>query len=654
MSTTFPTLHSPLERGRLRMRNRTVFPGHQTLFSRDGAVGDTLREYYVERARGGVGAVVIEGGATHPTALKFPDYLRFYDEKTMGALRRLADELHEHDTRAFVQFAHSGSRMATADSRTALWAPSDVRSANAVEIPHAMDRHDMRALIDGYRHSAALVAETGVDGIEIHMAHEYLLGEFLSPYNNRREDEYGGSLENRLRLPLEVIAAVRDVAGDDLVIGVRMNCSDRRPEGNSNEDYVQIAAALDAPGFLDYISVSAGTSQDNGDIVPPMDVEQGVNVKEVAAIRAGIETAAVFAVGRIKRPELAEEILAAGQADVVAMARALIADPEFVNKAANAPETIRPCLGINEGCYGRLTQVRPISCVVNPAVGLEGIQGVGRVPRADAPRSVLVVGAGPAGLQAAVSAAERGHSVTVMEQSTEIGGQLRWAAAIPARREILEIIDHNRRACERLGVSIELGTTFNSDKTETQGYDAIVVATGSVPRDIRVPGHPKGMRVLNAVEAVQHAEETGASAGRVVVLDEVGHMAAYVPAEMYARAGYEVTLVTSEVMIGRAIEETTRSRLLRRLINLGVQLRVSTRIDSLRDQAVDVSHAWSGDKTSLPADLVVLAAPHQADDQLGRELLDRSVVEVHLIGDCLAPRGLLEAISDADAVARSL
>jgi 2,4-dienoyl-CoA reductase-like NADH-dependent reductase (Old Yellow Enzyme family) len=215
----------------------------------------------------------------------------------------------------------------------------------------------------------------GSTASEIHAAHEYLLGAFLSPHNNRREDRYGGSLGNRARLLLEVIAAVREIVGDNLVVGVRMNGSDRRPDGNTPDDYARVAAMLESTGQLDYLSLSAGTSVDNNDIVPPMDVREVVNVDDVAKIRQAVEDLPIFTVGRIKRPEIAERILAEGKADVVAMARALIADPEFVAKARDDPARIRPCIGANDGCYGRMAKVRPISCVVNPAVGLEREMG---------------------------------------------------------------------------------------------------------------------------------------------------------------------------------------------------------------------------------------------------------------------------------------
>lgn len=647
----FTTLLSPLDHGRLWLRNRVVFPGHQTLYSRDGEVSDRLRAYYVERAKGGVAAVVVEGGAMHPTTIKFPDYLRFYDAEVMPSVRRLADELHEHGAKVFVQVAHSGSRMATMDSRQPLWAPSDVKSGNAVEIPHAMTHDDIATLLEGYRVTAELLAATGIDGIEIHAAHEYLLGEFLSPHNNRRDDEYGGSLENRTRLTTEVIDLVRRTVGDDLVVGVRMNGSDRRPDGNTNADYVAIARLLDATGDLDYLSISAGTSVDNGDIVPPMDVPQGVNVDEAAAIHAAV-SAAVFTVGRIKRPEHAEQVLADGKADVVAMARALIADPDYLRKVADDPSRIRPCVGANDGCYGRLVRVRPISCVVNPEVGLERELGAATRRPTDQPRSVVVVGGGPAGLEVARVAADRGHRVRVLEAAAEAGGQLRLASSLPARRELWEFVAFQLRELARLGVDIATGVRADAALLRELHPDAVVVATGSRPRHLEIPVAADAPEILSVPDAIERAsgDVTGA---QVVVIDGVGHMPAYVPAEHLLDAGAAVSIVSGAPVLGAALEETTQARTLRRLAGKGARLVTASAPVAVTAEGVRVRDVWSGEERTVPATLVVAAIPNVVDDALVGALAGAGL-EVHAIGDTVAPRTMLEAVREGQLTGRAL
>lgn len=647
----FPLLLSPYESGRLRLQTRTVFPAHQTLFSQDGRISDRLRDYYVERARGGVGAVIVEGGAVHPTTLKFPDYLRFYDPDVVPSVHELVGALAAHDTRTIVQLAHSGSRMGTMDSREPLWAPSDVRSANSLEVPHAMTAGDIAELLDGYRRSAALMAEAGVDGIEVHAAHEYLLGEFLSPHNNRRTDEYGGELANRARLLLEVVTAVRETVGDDFVVGVRMNGEDHRPDGNHRPEYVEFARLLDTQADVDYLNISAATSASNDRIVPPMDVAQGVNVDDAAAIRAAVDVP-VFTVGRIKRPEHAEQVLRDGKADVIAIARALIADPEFLRKAGTAPETIRPCVGANDGCYGRLVRVRPISCVVNPAVGHERELGQGTQPAAPNTRDVLVVGGGPAGLEAARVAADRGHRVTLLEATEHLGGQMRLATMNPHRRELWELVAFQERELERLGADIHRSRRVDVDTVEELAPDAVVVATGSRPRPLALPGTDE--RVVSVPEALGRTSEdlTGT---RVVVIDDIGHMPAYAPAELLADAGAEVTVVTALPVPAAGMEETTQSRTLRRLGGKGVQLSPGHAPLEICDAGVRVRDIWSGEESEVEADLVVAAIGNVVDDDLVTALRtaghDR---EVHAIGDTVAPRTALEAVREGHLVGRIL
>lgn len=646
--SAFPILLSPLDRGRLQLKNRTLFPAHQTLMSRDGVVSEQMLRYYAERAKGGVGAVVVEGVAVHPTTIKFPHYLRGYEARIVPSYDRLADALDEHGCKAFIQLAHSGSRMPTFDSRLPLWAPSAVRAAISPEIPHALTVDEIAELLDGYEAAATHVVESRCHGIELHSAHEYLPGEFLSPINNRRTDRYGGSLENRMRFLLEVAERVRETVGPAFPVGVRMNGSDRRPGGLTVEDYVEIAARLAATGWLDYISISGATSANNELIVPPMEVEQGLNVENAAAIRAVVDLP-VFVAGRIKRPEHAEQVLAEGSADAVAIARAFIADPAWANKAAEDPASIRPCTGCNQACFGNLFNTRTISCQVNPAVGFEETLGMGTETRAEKPRRVTVLGGGPAGLEAALAAAERGHEVVLHEASDRLGGQVHLAAAVEARRELLELVDHQVAQLERLGVGIELGREASAAQLAEGGFEAVVVATGSTPRAPEFA--VEGIDVLSAQAAIADGRDW--SGLRVVVVDEVNHFPAYVPAELLAEAGAKVRLLTPRLSAGTLLDIATVATLHRRLARLGVEFVPHTAAVAVGADGVRVRDTLTDEESVEPADAVVAAVGNDANDGPLAEL-GSSGLEVVGVGDCLAPRTMVEAVREGRLAGRAL
>jgi len=645
----YPHLLAPLDHGRLHLKNRVVFPGHQTLLSEGGVIGERMLGYYVERAKGGVGAVIVEGAAVHRTTVKFTDYLLAYDPRIIPTLDRLADRLHEHGCRAILQLAHSGSRMSTFDSRRELWAPSAVQAAISPEMPHAMTLAEIDELLEGYRISASNAVRSRIDGVEIHAAHEYLLGEFLSPHNNRRTDDYGGSFDNRLRLLLQVIEAVREEVGDEFVVGVRMNGSDLIEDGLHNADYVEIARHLEATGAVDYLNISVGTSADNNRIVPTMDWAQGLNVADTANITAAIDIP-VIAVGRIKHPEHAERVLAEGSADVIAEARSLIADPEWVNKAATDRARIRPCISCNQGCFGFLYGNHPISCTVNPAVGLERTLGIGTEPRHER-RRVLVVGGGPAGLEAAVAAAEFGHEVVLCERDAELGGQIRAAASIPTRAELREIVEFQIAELARLSVEVRTGVTVDAALVDEIDPDELVIATGSRPpvEPLRSDG---SVRVLSPIQLMT-LDDQDLPGGHVVIVDGVGHFPAYAPAERLVDAGRSVTVIAAGLSPCANLDQSSQLSTLRRLSAKGVRFRTSTKVTELVDGELLLADSFGGEGSRLAVDAVVAAVTNVADDSFARALAADGR-QVHLIGDALAPRTMLHGIREGRLLGRQI
>jgi 2,4-dienoyl-CoA reductase-like NADH-dependent reductase (Old Yellow Enzyme family)/thioredoxin reductase len=647
---SYPHLLSPLEAGRLKLKNRVVFPGHQTLMSQGAVIGDQMTAYYAERAKGGVAAIIVEGGAVHDTTMKFPDYLAFHRPEIIPTLEALRAELWRYGCRTIAQLAHSGSRMSAHDSRLPLWAPSDVKSAISPEIPHAMTAEDIGEVLDGYEQAFRNCAEAGVDGIEIHAAHEYLLGQFLSPLNNHRDDDYGGSLENRFRLLGEVITLGRKTVGDDMVVGVRINGSDLVEGSLDNADYVDVAGHISWIGAVDYISVSAGTSRHNQMIVPPMDTPEGLYVDYAAAIKAAVDVP-VFAVGRLKRPELAEEVIATGRADVVAEARSLIADPAWVAKLVDGtPERIRPCIGCNQGCFGYLYTNRAITCAVNPAVGRERRLGIGTAP-AGAGRRVLVIGGGPAGMEAAIAAAERGEIVRLVEASSELGGQVRAASSIPTRAELGWIIDHQIAELDRLGVEVNLATKLTAGDVVGSGFDVVVIATGSRPRPEPIPTDGS-LTVVAPIEAM--AAPATYAGHRVVVVDDVAHFGAYAPAEALHDAGATVSVLTPKLHLGSNLDQATMMTTLQRLAGKGIVLTANSAVVEIADGVVRVRDTLSGAERDESTDVVVAAVGNRANNDLARALAGmRGAPAVDVIGDAAAPRTILEAVREGRAAGRA-
>lgn len=640
----------PLTAGRLQLKNRVVFPAHQTLLSEDGVVGPRMRAYYAERAKGGVAAVIVEGGAVHDTTVKFPNYLWAHKEEIIPSYMALQKELSKYGCKSIIQLVHSGGRMSSHDSRLPLWAPSDVRSAISPEIPHAMTAEEISQVLDGYEKSFKNAVEGGVDGIEIHAAHEYLLGQFLSPLNNLRTDEYGGSMDNRLRLLNEVVMLARKTVGDEMVVGIRINGSDLVDASLDNDDYIEVARNIEALASVDYLSISAGTSRDNHMIVPPMDTPEGLYVDYAANISAAVSLP-VMAVGRLKNPELAEEVIASGKADVVAQARALIADPFWVQKLYDQiPQQIRPCIGCNQGCFGYLYTNRPITCAVNPAVGHE--RTIGHGTETSSTGRVLVIGGGPAGMEAAIAARERGLEVTLAEASPTLGGQIPLASSIESRAELGTIIDFQISELQRLDVDIRLETTIDIPAISKLELDEIIIATGSQPRmspfstDDSIP-------VIAPIEAM-NSPETYAEKN-IIVVDQVAHFPAYAPAEALKDAGADVMILTPKLFVGSLLDQATMVVTLRRLAGKGIQMTPNSAVVHITDGLLHIQDTLSGKMRTETPDVIIAAVGNRSDDGLAQQLAENfKNANVQVIGDASAPRTILEAIREGRIAGRSI
>ena len=437
--------------------------------------------------------------------------------------------------------------------------------------------------------------------------------------------------------------------GDTKVLGLRLNGSDLTEDGLQPEDAVRVAQLAEATGVLDYVSVSAGTSRDNYMIVPPMDQPAMPYVQLASAIRSAIDLP-VFAVGRIKHPSHAASVIADGHADVVAMARALIADPDWGNLVREDPARIRPCIGCNQGCQGFLQKVRPITCAVNPDVGKEAAVVY---TRRRALRRVAVVGGGPGGLEAAREAATLGHSVVLYEATPRLGGQSVAASALASRREIGDLIEWYRCESGRLGVDIRCNTWADQASLTELGATDVILATGARPRALEIPASEQAPSVVTPVDVMLH--RAGHESESAVVIDEIGHFQAYGPAEMLIDAGVnEVVVVTSQWFPGVWLDTTTRQSMTLRLRGKGVRFMTTSAVVALTDGGVDVRDVFDGEVTRFATDIVVAAIGPEPETTLW-EMLDADAFDsVTGVGDCVAPRTLLEAVREGRAAARAL
>jgi 2,4-dienoyl-CoA reductase-like NADH-dependent reductase (Old Yellow Enzyme family) len=672
---SFPRLFEPLAIGPHTARNRIVFGAHFTMFSEPGVAfgepgyfGERYARYLAIRARGGVGAIVAGQAQVHPTtAYQMHNNAIAWEDAAVPHFERVTEAIHDHGALALLQLAHNGGVNQGPWSRLPVWAASDV--ANSFEAPKPLERHEIAELVDFFARSAGNAARGGFDGVEIHAAHGYLLQEFLSPRSNRRDDDYGGSLENRMRFPLEVLAAVRGAVGKGVAVGLRIVGDEESPDPGAlgREECAEIARRFVATGLVDFLNVSVGLSGIG--MVRPMYAPHLCAVPAARAIRQALRdhvgrarpgTPPVFAVQRILAPEEAEGILERGDADAVTLVRALVADPDWPRKAAAGEgATIRRCTGVNQGCYGNLTLGLPVTCVTNPVVGREAELDEQTLAPGARRRRVVVVGGGPGGLEAAWVAAARGHETILLERSSVLGGKIRAAARLPGRAEIGDLADWRAGECARRGVDVRLGHDATVDSVLALAPDAVIVATGAVAtRDAASKVHPMPIAgwdqafVLDHEAALARALEIGP---RVAILDAVGHIEAIGLGELLARRGCDVLLVTP-LPSPLALDRETAGYALPRAVQAGVRWRPNTVLAAIGANAVTLVDTLSRRSETVDGiDHVVIRTHGRADARLYFALRESAPgLDVVRIGDAVAPRYADRAIFDGHLAGRAV
>jgi mycofactocin system FadH/OYE family oxidoreductase 2 len=659
--TSYPHLFAPLTLGKTELRNRIVSTGHTTGYAQGNVPGERLRAYYRERARGGVAMIVSEVSSVHPTGRHANNVIQIYDEAVVPAYRIVAEELHGLDCRYVAQLWHCGNNTDGPSTELPVWAPSPIAGILHHEIAHQVTSAEIEELVRAYARGAEHAVAGGTDGVEIHSAHGYLPMQFLSRFTNQRTDSYGGSLENRSRFLMEVLHAVREATGPDPIVGVRLSAEEGVPLGLELEETTQVARALVATGLVTYLSISFGNYSNMELQIGPMGTPLGHLAHLAGAIREVVPDVPVLGVGRITNPAIAERILAEGQADLVGMARQLMADPETAIKAQSGRTAeIRPCVGANH-CHSRLQSGKALGCIYNPATGRELELGSETFERAPARRRVAVAGGGPAGLEAARLAALRGHDVVLLERDDRLGGQLRLAAVVESRREMGLIADWLESEVRRLGVTVLTGTEASPETLAEHAPDAVVVATGSLARAggfvakrADRPAIP-GIETANALTGRDVLAGAALPSGSAIVYDIEGHVQGLAVGEHLLDRGHSVELVTPHAFAGARIGASAWNRQMTDFVGKGGSITPNALIESVSGTEVTIADAFAGvlsERTGVGS--IVVVGDSVADDELGRRLTELGGYDVVMAGDCLAPRLLESAVLEGHRVGRAL
>lgn len=666
MTATVPTdtglapLFEPITLGKVEIRNRVVMTGHGTGMAKDYLPTDQHVAYYRERAMGGAGLIGMAFPQIHPTSQDVPGEPRSWLPEIVPGLRKIADAVHEHGARIVMQLGHGGRQGHSTFTERALWSPSNTPCPFNLEMPKEMEIEDIDEIVEAHAVGARHAKQGGMDGVEIHSGYGgYLLASFLSPFSNHRTDDYGGSLENRVRIVLRVIHAVRDEVGPDYLVGINLQGHDFSPGGLVASDAQDIARALTASGKIDYICVKAATYNEAHQNVPDMQHPKRIWEDLAAAVKSAVDIP-VIAVGRINDPFDAADILALGHADMVAMTRQQIADPETVNKMKEGRvEEIRRCIGCNQGCIDRLFNVTHSSCVHNPAAGYEQELGIGTLMQASFRRRVVVIGAGPAGMKAAETAARQGHEVILIERRNRTGGQLRIAARIKGRGEIGGVIDHLDVMIAKYRVDLRLNWAPSAQEILALDPHHVIVATGSAPPVDIVGNLAQGIpftpgldheQVLSVWDVLEKEEPVGK---HVVIIDDgEGGWKGIGLALQLQQDGHDVEMITPLPYVGAKLGPFSANLAVPRVHKSGMTARPFTTVTAVRGSTVDISEQGRpGVITDV--DTVIRAGWHRPVNDLYFALKGRGV-PLERIGDAIASRTMMEAVHEGERAARRI
>ena len=650
---TYPHVFSPLKLGGVTLRNRMFVPAHTTNFGVDNLPSAQHVAYHRARAKGGAALIIFEGIRVHRSSLGRSQGVNGYDPACIPKFAAVADAVKSEGAHLLGQVIHLGRHIDGNFARMSPWSASAIPWSATSPPPHPMTIGEIEEVVDAHALVAANLVKAGLAGVEVQMAHGHLLQQFMSPASNRRTDAYGGDETNRLRFATETLRAVREAVGPDVIVGVRLSGDEFLPGGLTIDDMCRLVPQIVGAAKVDFVNISHSAyhgsytvSTQMADMSFPVGSFRDIT-RRIRSALGGLATApVVMTVCQYRDIAAAETVLAEGMTDMVGMARAHIADPEIVGKAETGREQETTlCIACNQGCAGMLALNLPITCLANPRTGREGEASRDSV---QAPRKVLVVGGGPAGMKAAAVAAQRGHQVTLWERSARLGGRLNTTRAMPMRQEFAKLLDHLERRCTATNVNVVLNKSAEEADVRGFGANDVILATGASQPGMSFDG---GGAALSLDQAVANP---GALGERVVLVDTLGTWTTASVAEYLADLGIKVVLMVPTGAPAWTISMYSVYALTKRLRDKKVQVLGQHRPESFVDGRFLARDLSTDDVKDIGnVDSVVAPTTGQPNDDLAHRLR-QNTARIHVIGDAMSPRTALEAIFEGDETARLL